>query len=379
MKKTLVALAALAATSAFAQSSVTLSGVWDAGYKVTNAQDATASKKEVAGNNAGTTRLIFVGTEDLGGGLKAEFKGQALVNATSGQTGNAAATYSYSQNQNVFNDEMWIGLSGAFGSVKLGAPDSAQHQTSGQAQPFGTAMGSGWASSGVSRFGATTTTLGVNQFLGGASANGRVVRAEKAVRYDTPVFNGLSASYAYAAQNDNKTTAGDIGNSNGYSDIGVYYNNGPLKVSYANTSVKAGAYSASGNNATTAAAGALTANAELKTTFLAANYTVGALTVYAGSTTAKTTGLSTNLDVSSTNFAAKYALTPKVSVAANVVKIDDKASASATKDQTLTGLGLDYALSKRTTAYVRAEDYNTDKSLTTKGVKTYAVGFLHTF
>jgi len=47
MKKSLVALAALAATSAFAQSSVSISGVWDAGYKMTNAQDNTADKKRV--------------------------------------------------------------------------------------------------------------------------------------------------------------------------------------------------------------------------------------------------------------------------------------------------------------------------------------------
>ncbi len=369
---------------------MTISGVFDAGYKVTNAQDNTADKKEIAGNNAGTTRLIVSGSEDLGGGMKAEFKGVGLFSATSGQTGNAATSASntvtalgVNNSNNLFNDEIWVGMSGKFGAVKLGAPDSAQHQTNGVAQPFGTANGGGWQSAGVSRFLASSTqTLGVNQYVGGVSANGRIVRAEKAVRYDTPAFNGLSASYAYAAQNDQQTdTNKTSANSNGYSDIGVYYNNGPVKVSYANTTVKSGAKTAQGSTlaGTALVAGALGTNSDLKATFLAANYTVGALTVYGGMTTAKTTGLTTNIDTSSTNVAAKYALTPVLSVAANVVKINDKAAASAAKDQSLTGLGLDYAFSKRTTAYVRAEDYNTDKSATNKGVKTYAVGLLHSF
>lgn len=75
MKKTLVALAALAATSAFAQSSVTLYGVFDAGYSdnTKTINGVKYGQKAVTYNNYATSRLGFKGTEDLGGGMKANF------------------------------------------------------------------------------------------------------------------------------------------------------------------------------------------------------------------------------------------------------------------------------------------------------------------
>jgi len=237
-------------------------------------------------------------------------------------------------------------------------------------------MGGGYQSAGVSRFlAASTQTLGVNQFVGGASANGRVVRHEKAVRYDTPNFNGFAASLGYAAKNANVATAGSTSNTNGYTDIGLTYANGPLTLAYANTKIDAGAYAAAGNNGT----GALSANADVKFQMFGGNYVLGAATLYAGMTTAKSTGLTTNIDTKSWNVAAKYALNANVDLMVNHVKIDDKAAASATKDQKLTGLGVDYKLSKRTALTARYEDYNLDKSLTNGGYKTYALGVRHTF
>jgi len=397
MKKSLIALAALAATASFAQSSVTIGGIFDAGYKNTSAQDATASKKEFTLNNTATSQIFFTGSEDLGGGLKGEFKGVALINTVSGQTGNGSTPYS--QNQNVLNDEIWVGMSGGFGSFKIGAPNSAMLDTNGKVQPFGTAMAGGYQSVGISRLGATTTTLGVNQFVGGGSANGRVVRNEKTLRYDTPVFQGFSASLAYAAKNANKTADNSTSNSNGYTDFGLNYSNGPLNLAYANTKIEAGAYSAAGNgsgitntvtqsgtspfavSAVTSAwtqTAALAANQNVTYQMLGGNYTIGAATLYAGFTTAKG-GAGNTLNTSSYNVAAKYALNANVDLMANYVKVDDKAAATALKDQKLTGLGVDYKFSKRTALYARYEDYNTDTSAANKGVKNTAIGVRHTF
>jgi len=392
MKKSLIALAALAATASFAQSSVTISGTFDAGYKSTNAQTNASDKKEVTLNNTATSNITFAGTEDLGGGLSAQFKGVALINTVSGQTGNGAAPYS--TNQNVLNDEIWVGATGGFGSIKLGAPNSAMLETNGKIQPFGTAMAGGYQSVGINRLGATTTTLGVNQFVGGGSANGRVVRNEKTLRYDTPVFNGFAASLAFAAKNGNSATA--TSNSNGYTDIGLTYSNGPLNLAYAQTKIEAGANAAAGNvsgvtftgtsAAGAAAAGtnswtqtsALSANQSVKYQMFGGNYTLGAATLYAGYTTGKGSGGNT-MDVKSWNVAAKYALSSTVDLMANYVKVDDKATANAAKDQKLTGLGADYKLSKRTAAYARYEDYKTNTSDATTGVKNWAVGLRHTF
>ncbi len=71
MKKTLVAIAALAATGAFAQSSVTIDGVVDAGYQSVNYKGNTVNG--IAGNGSSTSQLNFRGTQDLGGGAKASF------------------------------------------------------------------------------------------------------------------------------------------------------------------------------------------------------------------------------------------------------------------------------------------------------------------
>ena len=76
MKKTLIAMAALAATSAFAQSSVSIVGFVDAGYKNTSSGIASNKKSEIAINGTGTTAIHFRGVEDLGGGMKALFQAE---------------------------------------------------------------------------------------------------------------------------------------------------------------------------------------------------------------------------------------------------------------------------------------------------------------
>ncbi|MBI5926855.1 MAG: porin [Aquabacterium sp.] len=112
MKKTLLALAALAATSAsFAQSSVTLYGVLDASLESVKGTNTTT---KVTSGNLATSRLGFKGTEDIGGGLKANF---ALEGAVSVDTGAAASTF--------WDRQAWVGLAGGFGELRLGRTDSS--------------------------------------------------------------------------------------------------------------------------------------------------------------------------------------------------------------------------------------------------------------
>jgi len=87
MKKTLIAIAALAATGAFAQSSVTISGVMDVGLQMATIQNhattaaaglaplnGTFNKtNSFASSNTATTAINIAGVEDLGGGMKASF------------------------------------------------------------------------------------------------------------------------------------------------------------------------------------------------------------------------------------------------------------------------------------------------------------------
>jgi predicted porin len=397
MKKSLVALAALAATSVFAQSSVTISGNVDAGYRMrgsTSAAGDTFNRVQV--NNSSTTALIFRGTEDLGGGMRANFLAEINWNPTQSQTTNGTAGAQYYPGT-PFNGEQFLGLQGGFGNLRIGTPNSNMLETNGVATPFGTAIGGGYMNTGVNRLGsAAIGGLGVNQYVNGLEAAGRVIRYERAVRYDTPVFNGFSGSYLFVAKNGRNTTAatGFSENQNGVTEMAVKYNKGPVNVSYAQTEIKAGANAASAGpivntgtgvfNQVAGGTGAgadqvgLGANQSVKYTFLAANYKLGDVTVYGGATTGKTGGGLNIMDAASKNAAVRYQVNGNLAVMAQTLRVDDKTSTN--RDAKSTGLGADYSLSKRTTAYYRYEKADTRLDSATLGAfTTQAVGFRHTF
>jgi|NOAtaT_6_FD_contig_31_4908807_length_1273_multi_13_in_0_out_0_1 predicted porin len=124
MKKSLVALAALVATGAFAQSSVEIYGTLDVGlnkvkngligmnnsnYAVPVSQSGTGLANTFARSSLTTNNIGFRGTEDLGGGLRAGFNLQ--TGGLDLSTGAAALAFSREAN---------LSLTGAFGTVKLG-------------------------------------------------------------------------------------------------------------------------------------------------------------------------------------------------------------------------------------------------------------------
>ena len=396
MKKTLIALAALAATSVFAQSSVSIVGFVDTGFKSTTGDTTAAGvnpkKSELAINGTGTTAIHFRGVEDLGGGMKALFQAEIDWNPTQSSTLNGTATAAapgqyYSGTP--FNGEQFLGLSGGFGSVKLGTPNSAALETNAIAQPFGTALGGGYSNT-VARLG-VSGSYGINQFVGGTSSANRVIRHEKTARYDTPEFSGFKASVEYAFGNNNaaipatSTNTGNAADSNKYQAIGLKYNNGPLNVMFSNTKASNGAnsaaFTAAGNpnpalsTTVTVAANNLLPGETVTHNFLAANYTFGPATVYAGYTTSKnnSTLLTANTtggakeNAVSYNIAGKYVISSTISLMANYIRVNDKNPLNA--DANIFGLGADYRLSARTALYARYEGY---KKLATNGAGTTA-------
>lgn len=120
MKKTLVALAALASASAFAQSSVTLYGVLDA--SIENVK-GTQSVTRVSSDNLATSRLGFKGTEDIGGGLKANFVLETAVKTDTGANGNVDSKFG--NTVRFFDRAAWVGLSSNYGDLRLGRQDSS--------------------------------------------------------------------------------------------------------------------------------------------------------------------------------------------------------------------------------------------------------------
>ncbi len=368
---------------------MTISGNVDAGVRVRNTQDSNTDFTRVQTNNASTTALIFRGTEDLGGGLRANFLAEINWNPTQSQTVNGSAGANYYVGT-PFNGEQFLGLQGGFGNIRIGTPNSSMLETNGKAQPFGTAIGSAYMNTGIQRLG--SSTFGISQFVGGVEAVGRVIRHERTLRYDTPTVNGFAASYEWSGKNGNHTTSANE-NQNGYTSLGLTYSKGPLNLAYSQAEAQAGSNAAAAQAVTPSytltgnaqsltgaqlapAAGDFVANAKVKYQFAAANYTMGATTVYAGYTTGKSTGLATNFDATSYNVAVKHDI-GAISLMANMTRVNNKLGAT---DPESNAIGANYALSRRTTAYFRYEAYDTNKGDSTAGKGTLtAVGLRHTF
>ena len=127
MKKTLLALAAIAASSAaFAQSSVSLYGVVDASLESVKGSDTVT---RVSSDNLASSRLGFKGTEDLGGGLKANFVLETNVKMDTGANGGGATRF--------FDRAAWVGVSGGFGELRLGRQDTSLGLLAGNSSILG--------------------------------------------------------------------------------------------------------------------------------------------------------------------------------------------------------------------------------------------------
>lgn len=115
----LMPVALLAATalmalplSAQAQSNVTIYGVMDVGVEhLTNVAAGTSLTRVPGLTGSAPSRFGFRGTEDLGGGLKANFVLEGGVMPDSGASNQAGR---------LFGRQSWVGLSGRFGAVMLG-------------------------------------------------------------------------------------------------------------------------------------------------------------------------------------------------------------------------------------------------------------------
>jgi predicted porin len=201
MKKSLVALAALAVIgAASAQSSVTLYGYGDMGI---GQSVGTGEKSQFNPKTAdvGGVRIGMKGTEDLGGGLKANF--QLESNA-----------YDEAGNGSGFNRATWFSISGGFGEVRLGRQARNSVVAGALASP------AGWR--GTDPEAAVGLRYSIENNTGGSS------RISSLVNYITPTMGGFNARIGYAMAADD---AG--GKNNGaVTDLGLFYANGPLSLSF---------------------------------------------------------------------------------------------------------------------------------------------------
>ncbi len=343
MKKTLIALAAVAATgAAFAQSTVTLYGVVDQGYNTDKKTVGTVATKTTGLTSIlSGSRFGFKGTEDLGGGLAANFVLEYSV-----QPDDAATSMA--------NRQSFVGLSGAFGSVNLGRQYTQIHSLQGAFDANGNATAAGWLGSGTS-----------------------TVRQSNAIVYSTPSFSGFSAAlelgFAEAAQGGATNVTGNAGNTTA---LGLNYANGPLTVKAATESIKLTALSYTAPGAA-AAATLSDALATRKANSIGASYDLGVAKVMALSTSAKAGSAADAGKVTTTNFGVSApvgAVTLNATVS-NGKYIDGGAAAVKTSGYQV---GANYSLSKRTTAYALMGQ-GKNKAATATKHDTFAVGVRHTF
>ena len=127
MKKSLIAIAALAAAgAAAAQSSVTMYGQVNTGYEHSKT-DITIGGVKTTTKTTGfqndqvkSSRLGFKGEEALGNGLSATFALEMGFNAADGKFADSA-----------FNRKATVGLKGAFGEVRIGKDSTPMNEFDG--------------------------------------------------------------------------------------------------------------------------------------------------------------------------------------------------------------------------------------------------------
>ena len=325
MKKTLIALAVLAASgAAMAQSTVTLYGIVDVvgRYSTTDLGKGAGSlaKSEIVSGGINTSRWGLKGSEDLGGGLKANFK---LEEGFALDTG-AGQTKDFASAPQAFARESWVGFSGAFGEVKLGKTWT----------PFDDVIG---ASDGM------FNAVGMSPMrVAFASENYRDT-ISNTIYYATPKFNGFAAAASYSArEGDPKRARVEAFN--------VTYGSGPVAVQFAYQQEHVELATAGGIAGTTANNGTYAV--------LGGSYDFGIAKAKANyaKVTNKPVGGGANIDGNNTQewqIGVDVPMSPALILSASYAKSDDDNATGANPTQKRDGFGMagKYSLSKRTFLY----------------------------
>lgn len=339
MKKSLVALAVIAAAgAASAQSSVTLYGVADLWF---GSKSVKQNGVKVYSNNNNSQTGLFdggvsnsrwglSGSEDLGGGLKANF---LLEQGFSIDDGSAT---------NGFNRTSWLGLSGGFGEVQLGQPWSAFDDVSAMAS---------------SVFDSDLAPIN-NVFVTTAAADS----FNNSIKYISPDFGGLSGSVSYTFGED-KTAAASASKLYSFS---LMYEAGPAAVGFGYLDAKSDVL---GFGVADASATRLAATYDLGMAKLLASYGRGKASL--GGFEGKVTEWEVGADVP---------LSEAMTLSVGYARSNSKQNAVKTDKDKSFGIAVAYSLSKRTTAYAGINSTTKDDIGTTlEKTRIYAVGLKHTF
>lgn len=360
MKKTLVALAALAVVgAASAQSSVTLYGAVDAALSGTTV-DGGANRIGLINSGFGSSKLGFMGTEDLGGGLKANFKlegglandwGGGKGSNTNNQASGAAAAAGGGQGL-VFGRFAYVGLSGGWGEVRLGNDYISTFLIQVSVDPFGT--------NGVAD--------ALSLLARGASLTGQatLANARNSIGYTTPVIaGGLTANVQYWMGENaaNGVGAAASGSGDGFA-ISARYGNGPIFVGL--------------GTQTTRGTASATTTGDFTSSSLAGSYDFGMAKVtytYSRETVNDFAALGTQLSNSTNHFGLVVPFgATNVKATYGRSTINSGIAGSPDTVGTLFALGADYSLSKRTRLYATWARVSNDAAGTAANPNVFTTG-----
>lgn len=363
MKKSLIALAVLASSgAAMAQSSVSVYGlldVWVGSQKnTTNGVTAGSFGKMASNEGLATSRLGFKGTEDLGGGLKANFQ----IETTVGLDQPAATSLGDRQS--------WVGLSGGFGEVRLGRV---------------------WTPYDNTRF-LINDTFTANFSSSFSVWRGYTDRTTNGVQYTTPSFGGLTASALYTFGEDKTATT----SASSITAFSLNYANGPIAAGLAHQiqqdkNAGATATAVTDTSKTPFNGPALsqlingTAQTASKTSYTLINgsYDFGVAKVLAGYNTVKatSTAVAGNAKANEWNIGAEVPFGSALALGVGYAESQVKVNGVDRNETTGYSAVLKYALSKRTAVYAglaKAEE-ETAAGVSVEKSNRYFVGLNHTF
>lgn len=352
MRKLIIAsMLSVIGSAASAQANVTMYGIADmfAGHGKAGAFKQTRMNE--GGNLA--SQLGIRGTEDLGGGLKANFNFEAGI-ATDTGAGNLPGP------NLAFTRQSWVGLSSdAWGALTFGRQYTPIFRSIWSTDPFG-----------VNAVFSTTGLWGQTEGQTGLLA--WAARADNAIMYASPTTVPVRASVMWAP---GEATALNTNNGN-YASANLHYVSGPLMVGYGYQQRKSGTAAAPVASPTTHTAHLLVAH------YGTAKFRLGGSYGFQDST------ISGAANAKIININGQYNFTPSQAV---LVSVGSRNVENTPNDQLSVLLGYNYDLSKRTVLYSRLLMLNNKGNAAVAGsgivpatgsgadVRSIAVGMLHRF
>ncbi len=310
MKKSLIALAVVATSgAAMAQSSVTLYGIADIWVG-----KVKGSSAQMGSGGVSTSRLGFKGSEDLGGGLAAIFTFEQKLDLTNGAT-----------NAKTFDRQANVGLTGGFGTVKLGRNWNPMDDIFG-------ASNSGFDSA------LSANAIWLNSYNGAADAQ---------LYYATPEFAGFTA--AVSTQLKGNAAAGKL------SAFNVTYATGPIAVALGYEKDEA--------------------NGDQKGTMLNGSYDLGMAKLLASYYNTKNTNGVAGAKVNSYQLGADIPLGSALTLSVGYAN----SKPSGGQSDSGYGIAASYSLSKRTSVYGGVRQESRKASNGNADRDFYAMGVRHAF